>query len=82
MRGQEPVIASEAVRSDLVHDSLDVATDLHRVWCREGEVRDTNPCLIAGISGIQLELLGNLRVLAGTVVCPLDPDHSEIGAFG
>jgi len=81
MGSHEPVITLEAVRRDLIHHILDMVADLHRIGRREDEVRNTNPSFVAGLCGLQLELLRDLCILASIVVGALDPDHREIGTL-
>ena len=54
-----------------------MTTDLRRVHFIESEVRDTNPGLVAFSLGFKLELLSNLGVLGGVIVCTLDPDNCD-----
>lgn len=51
--------------------------DLRRVGRREGEIRDSDPGFVTGLSCLELELLGDLCVLTGVVVGTLDPNNSE-----
>ena len=82
MSGEEPVFTSEARSVDLVNNGLNMLANLLGVGCREEEVGNSDPGLVASVSCSELELLGDLGVLSCVVVSTLDPDHGDIGALG
>ena len=77
MSGKEPVVTSETIIVDLVHNGGDVFVNGLWIGRLECEIWDTNPSLVASFGGLKLECLGDLRVLTSIVVGTLNPNDGD-----